>query len=93
MKLDRQTRLIICSSTLLVVAGIVTFAIRYRRAAASLNDPNPAVRVATLRATGYEGHVDLLRKALQDEDADVRSSRSCSYSGEERKPLQVRRSW
>src|SRR5262249_54566545 len=34
--------------------------------------PNPAVRVAAIRATGYERHVDLLMKALQDEDADVR---------------------
>jgi HEAT repeat protein len=37
-----------------------------------LDDPNPAVRVAAIRATGYEGHVEMLMKALQDEDADVR---------------------
>jgi len=37
-----------------------------------LDDPNPAVRVAAIRATGYEGHVEVLANALQDEDADVR---------------------
>lgn len=39
---------------------------------ATVDDPNPAVRVAALRATGWHGHVDLLTRALQDENADVR---------------------
>ncbi|HWG47142.1 MAG TPA: HEAT repeat domain-containing protein [Gemmataceae bacterium] len=44
----------------------------HRRIRLRLDDPSPAVRVAALRATGYEGNVDLLMKGLQDEDADVR---------------------
>ena len=39
---------------------------------ATLDDPNPAVRAAAVRATGWHGHVDLLTRALHDEDADVR---------------------
>jgi HEAT repeat protein len=38
----------------------------------TLQNANPAVRVAAIRASGREGHLDLLMKALQDEDADVR---------------------
>lgn len=38
----------------------------------SLNDPNPAIRAAAVRASGWQGQVDLLMQALQDEDADVR---------------------
>jgi HEAT repeat protein len=37
-----------------------------------LDDPNPAVRVAALRAFGWNGNVALSTRALQDEDADVR---------------------
>jgi HEAT repeat protein len=38
----------------------------------SLDDPNPAIRAAAVRATGWNGDVDLLTRALQDEDTDVR---------------------
>lgn len=51
---------------------ILTFTFLYWRHAPTLDDPNPAVRAAAVRATGWEGHVDLLTRGLQDEDADVR---------------------
>ncbi len=76
MKRDRRARLIIWGSVLLVAIAIVvpsvTLAIRHRGPVATLQDPNPAVRIAALRAAGNEGHVDLLIQGLQDEDADVR---------------------
>ncbi len=50
----------------------ITFSLEDWGNAATLDDPNPAVRVAALRAIGYGGHVDLLIRGLQDEDADVR---------------------
>jgi vesicle coat complex subunit len=76
MKSHRETRLIIGGTLFLVVIGIVAVpiasALRHRGTAATLDDPNPAVRVAALRATGSQGNVDLLIQGLQDEDADVR---------------------
>lgn len=51
---------------------VLTFTILNWRQKASLDDPNPAIRAAAVRATGWRGEVDLLTRALQDEDADVR---------------------
>lgn len=44
----------------------------YWKPTPSFDDSNPAMRVAAVRATGEHGDVDLLTRALQDEDADVR---------------------
>jgi HEAT repeat protein len=55
-----------------IAAPSIYSAFYHRSLLLRLNDPNPAVRVASIRATGYEGHVDMLMKALRDEDADVR---------------------
>jgi HEAT repeat protein len=51
---------------------ILTVTLTHWRHSPSLDDPNPAIRVAALRATGRNGHVAQLMQALQDEDADVR---------------------
>jgi HEAT repeat protein len=51
---------------------VLTFSLPHWGHTATLDDPNPAVRAAALRATGWQGHVDLLTQALHDEDADVR---------------------
>jgi HEAT repeat protein len=72
-----QTQLFVWGTFLLVLAAIaavpLSSVIGHRRAAPSLDDPNPAVRVAALRALSRDdGDVDVLIKALQDEDADVR---------------------
>jgi HEAT repeat protein len=53
------------------VAGAIWWNLRlhYR---ATLQDPNPAVRAAAIRAMGFPGDVNLLIGALQDDNADVR---------------------
>ncbi len=56
----------------MVAVPILTLTFSNWRPTASLDDPNPAMRVAAVRATGSHGDVDLLTRALQDEDADVR---------------------
>ncbi len=56
----------------MVAVPILTLTYFNGRPPASLDDPNPAMRVAAVRATGSHGDVDLLTRALQDEDADVR---------------------
>lgn len=56
----------------MVAVPILTLTYLNWRPTASLDDPNPAMRVAAVRATGGHGDVDLLTRALQDEDADVR---------------------
>lgn len=56
----------------MIAVPTLTFTLSHWRHSPSIDDPNPAVRVAALRATGWDGHVALLTRALQDEDADVR---------------------
>lgn len=56
----------------MAVVPTLTFTLQNWRHADTLDDPNPAVRAAAVRATGWHGHVELLTQALQDEDADVR---------------------
>ncbi len=56
----------------MVAVPILTLTYLNGRPKTSLDDPNPAMRVAAVRATGWHGDVDLLTRALQDEDADVR---------------------
>lgn len=56
----------------MVAVPVLTFILLNWRQKPSLDDPNPAMRVAAVRATGWNGDVDLLTRALQDEDADVR---------------------
>jgi HEAT repeat protein len=56
----------------MVAVPALTFIFLNWRQKPSLDDPNPAIRVAAVRATDWKGHVDLLTRALQDEDADVR---------------------
>lgn len=56
----------------MIAVPAVTLALLNWGHTASLNDPNPAIRAAAVRATGERGHVDLLMQALQDNDADVR---------------------
>ncbi len=56
----------------MVAVPTVTLTLPHERYSATLDDPDPAVRAAAVRATGWHGHVDLLKQALQDEDADVR---------------------
>jgi HEAT repeat protein len=56
----------------MAIVPVLTFAPQHRRTTATIDDPNPAVRAAAVRATGWQGHVDLLTQALQDEDADIR---------------------
>lgn len=56
----------------MIAIPTVTLTFMNGRHAASLEDPNPAMRVAAVRATGWHGDVDLLTRALQDEDANVR---------------------
>jgi HEAT repeat protein len=55
-----------------IAVPVLTLTYLNWRPTASLDDPNPAMRVAAVRATGSHGDVDLLMRALQDEDADVR---------------------
>jgi HEAT repeat protein len=56
----------------MVAVPILTLIYLNWRPSVSLDDPNPAMRVAAVRSTGSHGDVDLLMRALQDEDADVR---------------------
>jgi HEAT repeat protein len=56
----------------MIAVPVLTFTYLNWGHKSSLDDPNPAVRAAALRATGWNGDVDLLTRALQDEDADVR---------------------
>jgi HEAT repeat protein len=56
-----------------VALGVALWAvIRSRRLDAELHDPNPAVRLATVRRLDRNADVDLLITALKDDDADVR---------------------
>lgn len=72
----KRALLISCYAAALFVPIIavpwITLSLPDWRNAPTLDDPNPAVRVAALRAIGSRGHVDLLIRGLQDEDADVR---------------------
>ena len=64
-----------CAAALLVpmvAVPVLTLTLLYGKPTPSLDDPNPAMRVAAVRATGSHGDVDLLMRALQDEDKDVR---------------------
>jgi HEAT repeat protein len=73
---NQKTGFLIGGICLLAIAVIAAPSIyssfHHRSLLLQLDDPNPAVRVAAIRATEHEGHVDMLMKALQDEDADVR---------------------
>ena len=76
MRSNKSSVTIVWCVVVLVVCAIVAVPVwtfsHDRQFAPTIYDADPAVRVAAIRATGYEGHVDLLRKALQDDDADVR---------------------
>ena len=61
----------------------VTFTLQNWGHTVSLNNPNPAIRLAAVRATGEHGQVDLLMQALQDDDADVRLV-AATYLGQRR---------
>jgi HEAT repeat protein len=64
-----------CAAALLVpmvAVPALTLTFLNWRHTASLDDPNPAMRSAAVRATGWHGYVHLLTRALQDEDPDIR---------------------
>lgn len=56
----------------LITAPTIHSAFRQREQRRLLNDPNPAVRVAALRAAGNEGHIEVLTQGLGDANSDVR---------------------
>jgi HEAT repeat protein len=56
----------------MVAVPVLTLTLFHGGYTPTFDDPNPAVRAAAVRATGWDGHVSLLTRALHDEDADVR---------------------
>jgi HEAT repeat protein len=56
----------------MVVIPILTLTLSHGGYTATLDDPNPAVRAAAVRATGRDGQVAHMTRALLDENADVR---------------------
>jgi HEAT repeat protein len=76
MSENQKTALLVAGICVVIVAVIaiplINSDLGHRSSRLRLDDPNPAVRVAAIRATGREGYVDVLANALQDEKADVR---------------------
>jgi HEAT repeat protein len=67
-----RIRCVLAGSALGVGVLLAVWALTRHAPTVSLQDPNPAVRVAAIRAMGTPGDAELLIAALRDEDADVR---------------------
>jgi vesicle coat complex subunit len=76
MRAEMRGRLTVLGGVLIVAAVVAALVgasvFGQRKALATLDDPNPAVRLAAVRAMSREGNIVPLLKALHDEDADVR---------------------
>jgi HEAT repeat protein len=64
--------LIVVPLVLAVGAIVAAWGLYRHNSLAAFRDPNPAVRVAAIRALGWHGDPHVLIPALRDENADVR---------------------